>query len=289
MYNSGLRNPRRNMLICVAVTFVAWVFVAWGALEMHLAGEETLSSALKIGFALLPALLGPFMILNFWLGVKVFAAIRRGENEIARWTVPAAELAGFAAYDDALNALGGENLNDWTRPREPPPPGIEIIFVTDGVLVGDTYFGLINSGPFRFTGVRMLAESPPAIAFRTISTSANRFNFRTWVGALRIPVSRAASGKAANVLDHYRRVSASGLVHPTLQRRRRIVGRISMIGAPIFLAIAAVGIVLKSKGMYSDANDVSGLLIALGLLVGGAMSIVALIVWKLGQAQPRKP
>ena len=62
-----------------------------------------------------------------------------------------------------------------------------------------------------------------------------------------------------------------------------------MIGAPIFFAIAAVGFVLKSKGMYSDAYDFSGLLIVLGLLVGGAMSIVALIVWKLGQAQPRKP
>ena len=289
MYNSGLRNPRRNMLICVAVTFVAWAFVAWGAFEMHQNGEETLGSALKIGLALLPALLGPFMILNFWLGVKVFAAIRRGEDELARWTVTAAELAGFSAYDDALNALGGENLNDWARPREPAPGGIEIRFVTDGVLVGDTYFGLINSGPFRFTGVRMLSENPPAIAFRTISTSANRFNFRTWVGALRIPVSRAASAEAGKVLDHYRQVSASGAVHPTLQRRRRLVGRISMIGAPIFFAIAAVGFVLKSKGMYSDSNDFSGLLIGLGVLVGGAMSIVALIVWKLGQGRPRKP
>lgn len=88
MYNPGLRNPRRNMLICVAATLVAWAFVAWGAFEMHQAGEETFGSGLKIGLALLPVLLGPFMILNFRLGVKVFAAIRRGENEIGRWTVP---------------------------------------------------------------------------------------------------------------------------------------------------------------------------------------------------------
>lgn len=161
--------------------------------------------------------------------------------------------------------------------------------MTDGVLVGDTYFGLINTGPFRFTGVRMLSESPPAIAFRTISTSANRFSFRTWGGALRIPVSHAASAEAAKVLDHYRRVSASGIVNPALQRRRRLVGRISMIGAPIFFSVAAIGFVMKSNGMYSDANDVSGLLIVLGLMVGGAMLIVAMIAWQLGRGQPRRP
>ena len=275
------------MLICVAVTLVAWAFVAWGAFEMHQTGEETLGSGLKIGLALLPALLGPLAILNFRLGTKVFAAIRRGEDEIARWTVTAAELAEFSAYDGALNALGDENLNDWSPPRQSPPAGVEVIFVTDGVLVGDTYFGLINTGPFRFTGVWMLAESPPAIAFRTITTLANRFGARTTVGALRIPVSRTASAEAARVLGHYRRVHEGGLVSPRLQRRRRLVGRLAMIGTPIAFAVAAVGFVLKSKGMYSDANDISGVMIVLGLLTGGAMLIVGLVAWRLGRAQPR--
>jgi hypothetical protein len=36
--------------------------------------------------------------------------------------------------------------------------------------------------------------------------------------------------------------------------------------------------------MYSDANDISGLLIGLGLLIGGGMLIVALIVWRLDPA-----
>jgi len=289
MLSPGIREPRRNMLICVAVTLVAWGFIAWGAFEIHETGEETVASGLKIALALLPAILGPFMILNFWLGIKVFAAIRRGKDEIGRWTVTAAELAEFAANDSAHNARGGENLNDWTPPREPPPAGLEIIFVTDGVLVGDTYFGLITTGVFRFAGVWMLSESPPAIAFRTLLTLANRFGARTSVGALRIPISRTAGTEAARVLGHYQRVAAGQFVNPRLARQRRVVGRIVMIGTPIFFAVAAVGFVLKSKGMYSDGNDISGMLIIIGILVGGGMLIVALAAWRLGRTQLRKP
>jgi hypothetical protein len=155
--------------------------------------------------------------------------------------------------------------------------------------VGDTYFGLINTGPFRFAGVWMLSESPPAILFRTITTRADRFGARTAAGALRIPVSRAASAEAAKVVGHYRRMEAGEFVSPRLQRQRRLIRRIVMIGAPIALAIAAAGFVLKSRGMYSDANDISGLMIILGLMTAGGILIVALAVWRLGRARLPKP
>lgn len=287
MHDHGIHNPRRSALICVAVTVVAWAFVAWGALEMHVTGEETLGSGLKVGLALLPAILAPAMFYNFWRGMKVFAAIRRGENEIGRWAVTAAELADFAANDDAHNARGREHLNMWRRPRKLPAQGLDIIFVTDGVLVGDTYFALITTGLFKITGVRMLSESPPAIAFRTVATWVYEHRSHTAVGALRIPVSRAAGAAAARVLGHYERVDAREvIVNPGFYWGRMRVG---LIGAPIFFAVAAVGVVLKATGRYNDSDDISGLMIGIGILLGGAMLILALVAWRLGRAQLRKP
>lgn len=168
MFSVGIRNPQLMALICVAVTLAAWISIGWGVLEMNAAGRETQGSGLKIGLALLPAMLAPLLAFNFWWGMKVIASIRRGEKAIARWSVTAAELAEFAAGDKARNALGAEYLNDWSPPREPPPSGIEVIFVPDGVLVGDTYFGIATTGIFRFSNVWMLAGAPPAITFRTI-------------------------------------------------------------------------------------------------------------------------
>ena len=127
MFSAGIRNPQRSMLICVAVTLVAWGSVAWGVIEMNVAGRETAGSGLMIGLALLPAILAPFLIFNFWRGVRVIAAMRRGEWQIARWTVTAAELGEFAASEKAHNARGIESLNDWTPPREMPSSGIEVI------------------------------------------------------------------------------------------------------------------------------------------------------------------
>ena len=286
MHNPGLRNPRRNFLICVSVTLVAWAFVAWGAYEIRTEEKETVGSALKVGLALLPAIFGPVAIYNFWRGMKVFAAIRRGENEIGRWTVTAAELAEFAAIDDARNAYGGEYFNVWTRPRELPPSGLEIIFVADGVLMGDTYFALVTTGMFKFTRVGMLSEGPPTIEFVTVTTWANRFSVRTSVGVLRLPVSRLAGGGGARVLDYYRRVLAREIIVNEGFYRGRM--RFGLIAAPICFAVAAAGLVMKSIGAGNDSGDLSGLLIGIGIMFGTFMLILALTAWLLSQAQHRK-
>ena len=57
MFSPGIRNPQRSLLICVAVTLAALASIAWGVFEMQAAGQETLGSGLKIGIALLPAIL----------------------------------------------------------------------------------------------------------------------------------------------------------------------------------------------------------------------------------------
>jgi hypothetical protein len=286
VFSPGIRNPRRSMLIGVAITLAAWAFVAWGAFEMQAAGQETLGSGLKIGLGLLPALLAPFIIFNFWRGTKVFAAIRRGENEIGRWTVTAAELAEFSAGDKARNALGGENRNVWAPPRHTPAAGVEIIFVADGVLVGDTYFALVTTGLFKFTSVWMLSEGGPAIAFRTITTWANRFTTRTSVDALRIPVSRLASAEAAKVVAHFERVGAREIVvNPNFYRGRM---RFGLIAAPISFAVAAVGFVLGAFEEGPDSISVPTLMVVIGMVLGVAMLILALAAGLLGGAQVRK-
>jgi hypothetical protein len=280
----GLRNPRRNLLICVGVTLVACAFIAWGAVEMVQAGGETDGSGLKIGLALLPAILGPAAAFNFWRGVKVFAAIKRGENEIGRWTVTAADLAGFAAVDDDRNAHGGVYRNVWTRPRDLPAAGLEIIFVADAVLVGDTYYALVTTGLFKFTAVGMLVDCAPTIEFVTVTTSARgggSLSVRRSVAALRLPVSGSAGAEAAaaRVLDHFRRVLAREIiVNPHFYRRRM---RIGLIGAPICFAIALVGYLL-------DGDGLPDIMLALGMLIGVAMLVLALVAWKLDQAQRRK-
>jgi len=64
--------------------------------------------------------------------------------------------------------------------------------------------------------------------------------------------------------------------------------RAGLIGAPIFLALAVIGFVLKPTGGNNDINDVSYLIFAIGLVLCGAMLILALAAWLLGRAQRRK-
>jgi hypothetical protein len=273
------------MLICVAITVAAFASIAWGVWEMQAAGQETLGSGLKIGLALLPAILGPLMVWNFWWATNVFAAIRRGEKQIARWTITAAELAEFAAIDKARDTRGIEHLNDWSPPRE-PSSGIEVIFVPDAVLVGDTYFSLANKGLFRFTGVRMLSGSLPAIAFRTLTTYANRFGTRTTGGELRIPVAPLAGADAAGVVAHFEEVVAGKIIaNPDFYRTRV---RFGLIGAPIFLAVAALGFVLGPNDVSDGDISIPSLMVIFGLVIGIAMLVLALAARLLGGAQRRK-
>lgn len=285
MFSPGIRNPHRSVIICLVITAIAWTSVAWGVVEMWTTGD-TPSSGMKIGLGLLPAILGPLMALNFWAGMKVFAAIKRGDNQIARWSVTAAELAQFTVSDKARNALRGDTVNDWTPPREPPASGIEVTFVPDGVMVHDTYFALVTTGLFRFTGVQLLTETPPMITFQTLTTYANRFGTRTTAGELRIPVSALASADAARMVEHFGRVRTGEVIaNPNFYRRRVKIG---LIAAPVCFAIAAFGFLMNTGGGDADEISVPILMIAVGLIFGIGALILALAAKLLDNAQSRK-
>lgn len=285
MLSPGIRNPRHSVIICVVVAVLSWASIAWGIMEMTTAGQETQSSGLKIGLALLPAIIAPLFALNFWSGMKVIARIRRGDNQIARWTVSASDLAAFATSNKTRNALGIEQVNDWSPPRE-SSSGIEVIFVPDGVLVGDTYFSLVTVGPYSFSHVWMLTDGAPAVAFRTRLVVANRFGARTTIGELRIPAPSSASADAARVVAHFQQVSTGAVIaNPDFYRRRM---RIGLIGAPIFLAIAALGFVLGPNDMSNGEISIPILMIIIGIVAGIGMLVLALAAKLLDNAQRRK-
>lgn len=285
MFSPGIRNPHRSVIICVAAAVLSWASIAWGITEMSAAGQETQSSGLKIGLALLPAIIAPLFALNFWWGMKVIARTRRGERTIARWTVTAAELAAFATSNKARNTLGSEQVNDWSPPRE-PVSSIEVIFAPDGVLVGDTYFSLVTVGPYSFSHVWMLTDGAPAVAFRTRLVLANRFGARTTIGELRIPVSNSAGTDAAKVVAHFQQVSTGTVIaKPDFYRSRMRTG---LIGAPIFLAIAALGFVLGPSDMSAGDISIPSLMAIIGIVAGIAMLTLALAAKLLDNAQRRK-
>jgi len=287
VFSAGIRNPGRSLLICVVITLAAWGSIAWGVIEMNAVGQETLGSGLKIGLAMLPGIIGPLMAWNFWWATKVFASVRRGENVIGRWSVTAAELAEFAEIDRVRSVQGSGVSNEWSTKRDAQPSGIEVIFVKDAVLVGDTYFALAITGPFRFISVRMLSGSQQTIAFQTLLTLANRFSTRTMAGELRIPVSRAASADAGEVVAHFARVAARDIVANPDFYRSRI--RFGLVAAPICFAVAALGFVLRSIfGGSEDGLDAPTLLTIIGCIAGVTALILALAAKLLDNAQRRK-
>ena len=284
MRNSGLRNPARNALICLAM-FVGGAVSVWsGVAEMNAAGAETSSSAAKIGIGLFVGIIGFLFQFNFWWGVRVMRAMRRGENEIARWTVSQETLDAFRKNEEAHNARG--RRNDYRVPASAPEGGLQVLFSTDGVLVGGTFFGLASTGLSNYRSVQMLPENPLSIEFGTALVAASNVSvprIYTIHGTLRIPVSRTATAEAKKVLAHYRDVLARRtIVKPDFWRWRIRVG----------LAVTIVCTVVAAAGFGLEAADVELGEAPVIMAVAGTMFaigglILALLAWMLHRQQHR--
>ncbi len=281
MPNTGVRNPGRSVLIALAVTLLAWGSVAWGAWEMDATGMETTRSAVMIGIGLLPAMFGPFLVLNFWAGVRVIAALRQGKGVIGRWRIPQADLAAFMAEDTKRNSHGPEYWNDWTPPRAAPPEGIEIVFVGNGVLVSDTYFILPNFGPIRFERVGILPMNPVSIEYVMVAPYVTRFSYRQTRSALRLPIPRADDPQALKVLDHYQQVLAGKVVSNPDFYRNRV--RFGLAAALVLLPFAGLGARLDQNGF--GQVDVPSIMVIFGGIFGCGALLLALFAWVLGQRQ----
>lgn len=284
MRNSGLRNPARGALICFAMSIGGAVSVWSGVSEMNALGAETTSSATKIGIGLLVAIMGFLFLFNFVWGVRVMRAMRRGENEIARWMVSPDIVAAFRKNDEAHNAQGRHN--DYRVPTSVPPAGLPVIFSADGVVVGDTFFGLVTTGFSHYRSARVLPENPPCIEFDTALVWASNVTVpRIHVshGVLRIPVSPTATAEANKVLAHYRDVLARKvIVKPDFWRWRIRLG----LGTTIVCAVvAAAGFGLEAAD--AGLGDVPMIMAAVGTLIGLGGLILAAAAWRFHVQQHR--
>lgn len=250
---------------------------------MNATGVETLRSALMIGIGLLPAILGPFVVLNFWAGVNVIARIRRGEGVIARWRIPAAALAAFMIEDDKRNRHGLEYLNDWTPPREIPPEGIEIVFAGNGVLVHDTYFILPNFGPIRYERVGILPAQPLSMEYVMVAPYVTRFSYRQTRSVLRMPVPGADDPQVLKTLDHYRQVLAGKIASNPEFYPNRI--RFGLSAAAVLLPIAGLAAALDRNGF--DEVDLPSIVVIFGGIFGLGALALALIAWVLDRKRAR--
>lgn len=268
MRNRGLSRPELNAAICAAMFVGGLLALWWGVSEMNALGYETSWTAASIAIGGLLALFGFLLFFNFMWGVRIVSAMRRGEGVIARWTVSPEAFDQFRAADRPLDNTDGDN--DYVVPRKTPSGGVEVIFSADGVLIGDTFFGLATTGLGRFAGVRM-RETPASIEFGTIFTTsvAGPAEIGNEYGVLRVPTARDAQEQAAKVLAHYQDVMARRtIVKPNFWRTRIKIG---LIGAAIFAVIAVIGFALS--GMNDELSfaplimAIAGTIFALGGLV----------------------
>lgn len=283
--NAGIHNPPRQVRICLALLAVSAIAFVSGLLGVSSAGAETVSG-IAIALGLLGSIVFFLMLLNFVWGVRVFNAIKRGENMVARWTVPADEFDRFRANEAGHAAIG--HPNDYKPPRLTPPGGVEVIFAKDGMIIGDTFFGLATTGLSHFRQVGIVPGDPLCLGFQTALTTARHQSsgtpsFSTVLGLLRIPVANAAHPEAKAVLDHYiAALAGQVIVRPDFWPRRIRWG----LWAAVISAIAA------ATGFGLEALDADLGILPLILAVSGTVAaigglILALLAWIFADRQRR--
>lgn len=272
--NAGLSNPKRSVMICIVMVVVGVGGILWGVFEMNrLGGAETGGTAIAIGGGLLLAILGFVFLFNFIWAVRLTEAMKRGENVIARWTVPQQTLEEFRADEEERKKQG--RRNDWKVPRKIPAGGIEVIFSPSAVMIGDTFFGLAKSGIARFTGVAMAPGNPLAIAFGMAFTAARGISggmvVTTYRSELRIPVARTASAEASKVLEHYKSVHAGKIVaRPGFWKLRIKIG-LWALGIGAVAAAAGFGL----NALKVDLDEAPMVMAVVGIMVALAGAVLA--------------
>lgn len=272
MTGIGIGNPGRSVVIAVVILVVGTASVVSGALDMRALGHETTSTAARVGGGLFVGIFGLFATINFVWAVRRVSAIRRGEGQIARWTVSPETLAKFRQQEATRHATAP---NEFRLPRNIPPEGLEIVVARDAVVVGKAFFGLGKSGPAGFTSVALVPGDPPVLAWGTrliYAAGGTVTVIRKVRGALRVPVVGAARGDAAKVVAHYEAVLAGrGVVRPS--RWRMWLG----------LAVATLAALAGVAGFLMRRFDVATEYVATDLLMGlGALFFLAGAALALG-------
>lgn len=282
--NAGVRNPVRNVRICLALTFASLTALVAGILAMRSKGAETTASGIAIAFGLLGTVVFPLLLANFVWATRIFAAIQRGENVIARWTVPPDAFERFRANEAGHAAAGYPN--DYTPPRRTPAEGVEVAFSKDGVLVGDTFYGLATTGLAHIRQAGIVPGEPLCLGFQTAMTtgqvqSSDAVSFGTALGILRIPVADASHTEAMAVLDHYTKALAGQvIVKPDFWRKRIRWG----LRAAVFSAfVAAAGFALEA--LKAGLGVIPLILAIVGVITAIGGLVLAFLAWTFENRQ----
>lgn len=282
MRNRGLRRPGLSVLICVALALGGALSIWSGASEMNALGYETTWTAVKIAFGILACTFGALLPFNFIWGMRVIGALKRGEGVIARWTVPPAAFDRFRAGDLTLKGTAADN--DYKVPKVTPSEGVEIVFSEDGVLIGDTFFGLATTGLGRFRAVRLRPSAPASLEFATIFTTAvaqPHARIYNTPGVLRVPISDNAKDEAAKVLRHYEDVTARRtIVKPRFWHTRIKIG---LIATAISTVTAVLGWSLAE--MNEDLANAPMIMMIAGIIFAIAGLVLAFIAWMFAKHQ----
>ena len=213
--NVSLRQTRLIAWVCGLTGLAGIVSAIAGAVVMHVEGRETGFTAPAIGLGLFLGIMGPAGLYVCLRSLRVVQDVIDGKNVMARWTVSAADVDAFRAWDARRNEKGPAFVNGWTPPDPAPAEGIEVIVVPDGVMVHGAYFQLVNTGISTFFGPQWLQASPPSLEFGTLLimvTGGTSTNVRRDVAALRVPFGQASMADAMRVLNHFRQVDAREIV-----------------------------------------------------------------------------
>lgn len=277
--NAGLSNPKRSVMICLVAIVVGAGLLLWGSTGLDAQGNGPLLPSAAVGIGLLMCILFPLFLFNFVWAVRLTSAMKRGENVIARWTVPVQTLEEFRA-DEAERKKAGKG-NDWKVPRHIPAAGLEVIFSPSAVMIGESFFGLAKSGIARFTGVAMAPGNPLSIAFGMAMTAARGISggmvVTTYRSELRVPVARGASAEASKVLTHYTSVTAGQTIAWPGFWAFRI--KLGLWGAGIGAAVGALGFLFNALklplGDVPLIMAISGVMVALGgVVLAGLASLL---------------
>jgi hypothetical protein len=284
--NAGVRRPERNVRICLALLAASLIALVAGILAMRSAGAETTASATAIALGLLGTVIFSLMLANFVWATRLVAGIKRGENVIARWTVPADAFDRFRAQEAGHAAAG--HPNDYKPPNHTPPEGVEVVFGKDSMIIGDTFYGLATTGLGHIRQVGIVPGDPLCIGFQTALTtgriqSSGVARFDTALGLLRIPVAKESQQEAKAVLDHYTAaLSGQVMVKPDFWKRRI---RWGLRAALVSAFAAGTGFLLEAieadLGILPLILAVSGVIIAIGGL------ILAGLAWTFADRQRR--
>lgn len=199
----GIR-PVRDAWLWGLTAIVGIMLVLIGVAD---AREADGSSSPYLMVGLFPALLAPMAFVYHVRKIFVVRDMRRGTTAIARWTVSADE---YRLFCEADARFGAETftVNFYEPLRTIPTDGVEVIFASDGVLIGNGYFPLSTTRGRRVHRVRTIYSTPPMLEFGTIletrasTSSVTSAPVRT-SETLRVPIASDAARAADNVLRQF--------------------------------------------------------------------------------------